>query len=120
MLTIPVRFIGTEGSVGVGEGSVWITARGNVLTRFNAITGAEEATIKLPGEAPAAIVDNGFVWVTGFERGELYKVDAGQTPSSRRFPSVPGHVSSPQAKAPSGFTIKAITHCSVSIRRPGR
>ncbi|WP_157934506.1 hypothetical protein [Microvirga ossetica] len=76
VLAIPVRFNGTEGSVGVGEGSVWITARGNVLTRFNAITGAEEATIKLPGEAPAAIVDNGIVWVTGFDRGELYKIDA--------------------------------------------
>ena len=75
VLAIPVRFNGTEGSVGVGEGSVWITARGNVLTRFNATTGAEEATIKLPGEAPAAIVDNGFVWVTGFDRGELYKID---------------------------------------------
>ena len=90
VLTIPVRFIGTEGSVGVGEGSVWITARGNVLTRFNAATGVEEATIKLPGEAPAAIVDNGFVWVTGFERGELYKVDARTNTLVQTIPLRPG------------------------------
>ena len=90
VLTIPVRFIGTEGSVGVGEGSVWITARGNVLTRFNAATGVEEAAIKLPGEAPAAIVDNGFVWVSGFERGELYKVDARTNTLVQTIPLRPG------------------------------
>lgn len=75
-LTISVPFSGTEGSIGVGEGAVWITARGNVLTRFNASTGAEEGKIELPGGAPAAIVDNGIVWVTGFAGNELYKVDA--------------------------------------------
>jgi hypothetical protein len=76
VLTIPVPFSGTEGSIGVGEGAVWITARGNVLTRFNASTGAEEAGIKLPGGAPAVIVAYGFVWVSGFARDEMYKVDA--------------------------------------------
>jgi hypothetical protein len=49
VLTIPVPFSGTEGSIGVGEGTVSITARGNVLARFNALTGAMEATIKLDG-----------------------------------------------------------------------
>ncbi|WP_262266176.1 Vgb family protein [Microvirga yunnanensis] len=90
VLTIPVHFSGTEGSIGVGEGSVWITARGNVLTRFNAMTGTEEAAIKLPGLAPAAIVDNGFVWVTGFERGELYKFDARANALVRTIPLRPG------------------------------
>jgi virginiamycin B lyase len=90
VLTIPVSFSGTEGSIGVGEGSVWITARGNVLTRLNATTGAEEATIKLPGEAPAAIVDNGFVWVTGFARDELYKVDATTNTLVQTIPLRPG------------------------------
>ena len=73
---MPVAFSGTEGSIGVGEGSVWVTATGDVLTRFNATSGPVEAAIKLPGGAPAVIVDNGFVWVTGFARDELYKVDA--------------------------------------------
>ena len=90
VLAIPVRFNGTEGSVGIGEGSVWITARGNVLTRFNAATGVEEAAIKLPGEAPAAVVDNGFVWVSGFERGELYKVDARTNTLVQTIPLRPG------------------------------
>src|SRR6478609_9370861 len=59
VLTIPVPFSGTEGSIGVGEGAVWITARSNVLTRFNATTGAVEASIKLNGSAPAVVVADG-------------------------------------------------------------
>jgi virginiamycin B lyase len=74
-LVIPASFSGTEGSVGVGAGSVWVTTRGNVLSRFSAATGALEASISLPGGAPAAIFDNGLVWVTGFARDELYKID---------------------------------------------
>jgi virginiamycin B lyase len=48
-----------------------------VLSRFGAMTGALEASISLPdgAGAPAAIFDNGFVWVTGFARDELYKID---------------------------------------------
>src|SRR5215211_4866683 len=76
-LVIPASFSGTEGSIGVGAGSVWVTTRGNVLSRFGAATGALEASIALPfgAGAPAAIFDNGFVWVTGSRRDELYKID---------------------------------------------
>jgi virginiamycin B lyase len=74
-LAIPVAFSGTEGSIGIGEGSVWITAKGDVLTRLDAASGAMQATVPLPGGAPAAIVNNGMVWVTGYARDELYKVD---------------------------------------------
>jgi virginiamycin B lyase len=76
-LVIPASFSGTEGSIGVGAGSVWVTTRGNVLSRFSTATGALEASIPLPvgAGAPAAIFDNGFVWVTGFARDELYKID---------------------------------------------
>jgi virginiamycin B lyase len=74
-LVIPASLSGTEGSIGVGAGSVWATTRGNVLSRYAAATGALEASISLPGGAPAAIFDNGFVWVTGFARDELYKID---------------------------------------------
>jgi virginiamycin B lyase len=70
------RFSDTEGSVGVGNGSLWITTVGNKLTRFNAETGIVEALIPLPGKAPAVIFDNGSVWVTSWTRDELYKVDA--------------------------------------------
>jgi virginiamycin B lyase len=77
VLAIPASFSGTEGSVGVGAGSIWVTTRGNVLSRFGAATGALEASIPLPGGAGAlaAIFDNGFVWVTGLARDELYKID---------------------------------------------
>jgi len=68
-------FSDTEGSVGVGGGSIWITTAGNKLTRFNAETGVVEALIPLPGKAPAVIFDKGFVWVTSWTRDELYKID---------------------------------------------
>src|SRR5262245_3032050 len=45
------RFSDTQGSVGVGGGSIWITTAGNKLTRFNAATGVVEALIPLPGKA---------------------------------------------------------------------
>ena len=76
-LVIPASFSGTEGSIGVGAGSVWVTTRGNKLSRFDAATGALQAVIPLPdgAGAPAAIFGDGFVFVTGSGRDELYKID---------------------------------------------
>jgi virginiamycin B lyase len=76
-LVIPASFSGTEGSIGIGAGSVWVTTRGNKLSRFDAATGALQAVIPLPdgAGAPAAIFGVGFVFVTAFARDELYKID---------------------------------------------
>ena len=52
-LVIPASFSRTEGSIGVGAGSVWVTTRGNVLSRFSTATGALEASIGSDGvDAP--------------------------------------------------------------------
>jgi streptogramin lyase len=69
---------GTEGSIGVGEGSVWVVIsenRNRVLARYNTRTGAEIARIALPSTSSGVLVDFGAVWVTGTEKGELYRID---------------------------------------------
>jgi virginiamycin B lyase len=72
-------FFDSEGSIGAGEGSVWIVAWGEkfqmVLSRFNSQTGELEANIPLERGSIAAIVDFGSVWVTNSERDELYRID---------------------------------------------
>ena len=76
---IKVDFFDSEGSIGVGEGAVWIVALGEklqtVLARFNSETGALEATIPLERDSIAAVVDFGSVWVTSFLKNELYRID---------------------------------------------
>ena len=72
-------FYDSEGSIGVGEGGVWIVTMGEkfqtVLTRFNSKTGASEASIPLETGSIAAVVDFGSVWVTNNEKNELYRID---------------------------------------------
>jgi virginiamycin B lyase len=69
---------GTEGSIGVGEGSVWLTTADDsnkTLVRYNAVTGAQEAAIALPGPGIGVVVDYGSVWVTGYSKGEPYRIN---------------------------------------------
>jgi virginiamycin B lyase len=70
--------LSSEGSIGVGEGAVWvITAEefDKTLTRFNAQTGVAEAKISLPAGGSGVVVGYGHVWVTGYARDELYRID---------------------------------------------
>jgi len=76
--TFPTFMLGSEGSVGAGEGAVWLTTADDhdkTLIRYNAATGAEEARIALPGPGIGVVVDFGSVWVTGYQKNELYRVD---------------------------------------------
>jgi streptogramin lyase len=78
MKEIRVPMLSSEGSMGVGAGAVWvITAEefDKTLTRFNAHTGVAEAKISLPSGSSSVVVDYGHVWVTGYARGELYRID---------------------------------------------
>ena len=75
---------GTEGSIGVGEGAVWVVIsedRNRVLARYDAKTGTEVARIALPSTSSGVLVDFGAVWVTGTEKSELYRID----PESNRI-----------------------------------
>lgn len=78
VMKIPCDMRGTEGSIGVGEGAVWaVTAEdGNkMLAKYDAKTGGEIARIALPSKGFGVLVDFGAVWVTGTEKGELYRID---------------------------------------------
>jgi virginiamycin B lyase len=68
---------GTGGSIGVGEGAVWVIvgAGKNELRRYSAETGTEEATIALASASSDVLVAFGSVWITGTGNEELYRVD---------------------------------------------
>ncbi|RWA71559.1 hypothetical protein [Mesorhizobium sp.] len=76
---IPAQILSNEGSIGVGEGGVWVvTGKGignTTLTRFNSRSGAVDANIHLPALSAGVAVDFGSVWVTGFGNSELYRID---------------------------------------------
>ena len=69
---------GFQGSIGVGDGSVWIVTVGKppVLTRFSAATGAEEASIPLPAAGFGVVAAHGSVWLTSPNKNVVYRVDA--------------------------------------------
>ena len=67
--------VGTEGTVGVGEDSVWAVTENDTLTRINANSGEVEAKISLPDDGASVVVDFGSAWVTSTFKDELYRVD---------------------------------------------
>jgi virginiamycin B lyase len=73
-LSFPAKLGDREGSIGVGEGSVWVTDK-LLLTRFNAVSGAEEAKIELPGDGAGVIAAFGSIWVTSPRKNALYRID---------------------------------------------
>ena len=77
-LTIPTEVFGSGGSIGVGEGAVWVItsdSHDKTLTRYDAQTGAVEATIALPQPGKGVAVGAGAVWVTAAKQAELYRID---------------------------------------------
>jgi virginiamycin B lyase len=79
ILKIPVKFFDSEGSIGAGEGAVWVVVVGQqgrtMLTRFNSETGAAEANIPLDQGSISAVVGFGSIWVTNNEKNLLYRID---------------------------------------------
>lgn len=72
-----------EGSIGVGEGSVWVLTPergGRTLTRLNARTGEVEADIALPWSGTAVLVFERAVWVTAAGKGVLHKINPDTNP----------------------------------------
>jgi len=77
-LSIKTDIFGARGSIGVGEGSVWVVTfehHDKTLTRYNAVSGAEEAKIDLPQASNGVLVAFGSVWVSAANVGELYRID---------------------------------------------
>ena len=78
ILEISTDIFGSRGSIGVGEGAVWVITfedHDKTLTRYDAASGAEEARIALPSASKGVLVDYGSVWVTAASRAELYRID---------------------------------------------
>jgi virginiamycin B lyase len=77
-LAIPTDIFGAQGSIGVGEGGVWVVTfddRNKSLTRYDAISGARLAKIALPSAGAGVIVAYDAVWVTAATRAEIYRID---------------------------------------------
>jgi streptogramin lyase len=71
----------TEGSIGVGEGSLWVlTNEGDTdsgtLSRIDPMTGDISANIQVNAGSHAALVAFGSVWVTSTAAGSVLRVDA--------------------------------------------
>lgn len=78
VMKIPTDIFGSQGSIGVGEGSVWVITfdnRDKTLTRYNAVSGSVEAKIVLPRPGKAVLFESGSVWVTAANQAELYRID---------------------------------------------
>jgi streptogramin lyase len=82
VMTIPADFpvdYTAAGEIGVGEGSVWaITGprSDQILRRYSAQTGAEQATIPLPSPSARGVVfDFGSIWIAGRGDENLYRID---------------------------------------------
>jgi virginiamycin B lyase len=68
-----------QSTLGTGEGSIWVvTASGGAertLIRFNAESGAEEASIALPSTGADVLVAFGSVWVAGVDGNAVHRID---------------------------------------------
>jgi virginiamycin B lyase len=70
----------TEGSFGVGEGSLWVLTNeggtdSGTLTRVDATSGKVTANIPVKPQSRAAIVAFGSVWVTSSAAGSVTRID---------------------------------------------
>lgn len=78
VMAIATDIFGSKGSIGVGEGSVWVITFDNhdkTLTRYNVENGSVQARIDLPEAGSGVLVAHASVWVTAARRAELYKID---------------------------------------------
>ena len=78
--SVATDIFGSRGSIGVGEGSLWVVTfdeRDRVLTRYDAASGAQQAAIPLPAAGVGVLVAEGAVWVTAASQAALYRIDPG-------------------------------------------
>ena len=67
-----------EGTIAVGDGSVWIvTVNDRLLERFDLARGESQASITLPSAGSAVVFDHAAAWVTAAQSGALYRIEPG-------------------------------------------
>jgi streptogramin lyase len=79
-LEIPAEMSSQFSRIAVGEGSVWTMVVGDegfetTLARFDAESGALQASVDLPSTGIGMVYGNGSVWVVSGQMDELYRVD---------------------------------------------
>jgi streptogramin lyase len=90
LLDIYADMYGREGTIGVGDGSVWVVTENNrLLTRFNEATGEIEATVPLPSDISTVAFAEGAAWAAGFGKGEIYRIDSATNTVTDRIPVLP-------------------------------
>lgn len=75
----PIGMLSTQGSVGVGAGSIWVVSADGfekTLVRLDAETGNQQAKIALPNSGVGVAVGFNSVWVTSGMGDALYRIDA--------------------------------------------
>jgi virginiamycin B lyase len=82
-IDLPVTALQEEGSVGVGEGGVWLVSTDHELLFVNRITNRVDGRWPLPEGAAAVRAGLGAVWVTVSAAGELLRIDPADPRSVR-------------------------------------
>ena len=82
-IDLPVAALRDEGSVGVGEGGVWLVSTDHELLFVNPITNRVDDRWPLPEGAAAVRAGLGAVWVTVSAAGELLRIDPADPRSVR-------------------------------------
>ena len=80
---LPVPALREEGSVGVGEGGVWLVSTDHELLFLDPITNRVDGRWPLPEGAAAVRAGLGSVWVTVSAAGELLRIDPADPRSVR-------------------------------------
>ena len=82
-IDLPVAALREEGSVGVGEGGVWLVSTDHELLFLDPITNRVNGRWPLPEGAAAVRAGLGAVWVTVSAAGELLRIDPADPRSVR-------------------------------------
>lgn len=82
-IDLPVVALQPEGSVGVGEGGVWLVSIEHELLFVNPITNRVDDRWPLPDGAAAVRAGLGAVWVTVADEGELLRMDPADPRTAR-------------------------------------
>jgi streptogramin lyase len=78
VLSIRSDMFGSPGSIGVGDGSVWVITfddHNRTITRYDAADGTVTARVALPRPGVGVLHTEGSVWVTAASAPELYRID---------------------------------------------
>jgi virginiamycin B lyase len=73
---VPLNFVGPEGGVTTGAGSVWlVTDHAGTLARLNPATGSIQQTVRVPSGSYNPLFSEGLLWITHVAGARVTAVD---------------------------------------------